>query len=670
MLTELLREFVVQLIGFAIAAAIVGAWRFLSRFPAILVAIGVYLLAIAASLAAGFSPSSFRTEGSPAGTAAFIVVGGVIVFSAVAGLFLFFHGLSRLGGGESATPLRVGVSLASVAVVAGAALAGHDRHRGSGDPGTGAAASIAARQKETARRDRYRLEHEVLRRVEVTEAYALDWAPTADAPALAMRVPAADLRRERGARTATVAQTPDGVRRLDIALAEALPVIATMQLLRDEGMLDDDLFQGLRAEPAKHADGPQFLWAQSGKGSWRVLGFDCGKRALELHESLAAGPSGGPGCHEPKWLARKLPSLFGLEHVRLAARSTRSACRAGFRYRGRPVIVFSQGGACFDEQGVAALMTAAVMLDRMEREAATPPTAAERLAMAKAAVRRCEAAQGKARDLACHHALAVAQPEMASTPEAIALLLRALEAAPDAAAGERAAMLDAAVQALESAGRRESREMLQAHAMRLDDAGQATAGRDRARSRASLDVVLALAPKLLQPDDPLFEKVLWPMTRVQLHPTEMPRRVEALAALEEKARAADPGSEIATRTRYHLCRERANAAIERDTLGACADDLLAAWQARIAARASFEAFRGEGELAASIGRMYASYALIDPAKLPPGREGLQRVRKLAHSRFAILPDKSWVLDALDRMEASLADRARRGWAQALTPVKA
>jgi hypothetical protein len=285
-------------------------------------------------------------------------------------------------------------------------------------------------------------------------------------------------------------------------------------------------------------------------------------------------------------------------------------------------------------------------------------------------VQRCEAARGKARDLACRHALAAVRPEAAATPAAAALLLRALEAAPDAAPGERAAGLDAAVQALESAGRGESREMLQAHAMRLDEAGQSTGARDRARSRDSLDVVLALAPKLLQPEDPLFEKVQWSMTSVQLHPTEIPRRVEALAAREEKARAADPGSEIATRTRYHLCRERAYAAFQRDTLGACADDLFAAWQARIAARAPFDAFRGEGELAASIGRMYASYALLDAARLPAGREGLQRVRALAQSRFAILPDKAWVLDALGKMEASLADRARRGWAQALTPVKA
>lgn len=590
MLTALLHEFVLQAIGFAIAAAIAAAWRFVRRFPALLVAMGVWLLATAASLAAGFSPGNFRTEGSPAGTIAFVVVGSIIVVAGAGGLFLFFHGLVRLGGeADGAVPLRLGVALASAAIVAGAAVAGFKQHRGSGDRASEASASVTARQKATARRDRYRPDHDVVRRVEVRDAYALQWKEKAGAPALAMRIPLADLRREGGAPTVTVFETVDGPRSLDIAIAEVLPTTATMQLLRDDSALDDELYDGLKAAPAKGADAPpQFLWAETGKGAWRVLGFDCGKRSLDLHETLAAG---GSGCHEPKWLERRLPSLFGLEHVRVAAPTGKRFCRAGLRYRGRPVIVFSEG-ACFGENAVASLMAAVALLDRMEREVVAPAPQGERLARARASVERCESAQGKGREPACRHALALVRAEISAAPVAASLLLRALQAVPDARSGDRAASLDAAVQALEAAGRDESREMLQAHAMRLEEIGQSGAERDRARSRASLEVVLTLAPKLLEPDDPYFEKVQALMIRARLHPTEVPRRIAVLEALEEKARAARPGSEIATRTRYNLCRERAYAAIQRDTLAACAEHLLETWQARIAARTSFEAFGG------------------------------------------------------------------------------
>jgi hypothetical protein len=138
--------------------------------------------------------------------------------------------------------------------------------------------------------------------------------------------------------------------------------------------------------------------------------------------------------------------------------------------------------------------------------------------------------------------------------------------------------------------------------------------------------------------------------------TLAPRIVELLEAWDEKAARSLPGSDLALSVRYRLCSERLGANLERETLGACADELMRAWERRIGEGKPFDIFHGEAELAMAIARMRVSHAWAIN-DFDTGRAGVRRVRELVTARFA--PAQSGeLLAALTRMEEGLAASAR------------
>jgi hypothetical protein len=220
----------------------------------------------------------------------------------------------------------------------------------------------------------------------------------------------------------------------------------------------------------------------------------------------------------------------------------------------------------------------------------------------------------------CRHAAALAVAELGTAPaDGAALALRALEAIDDPERTKQLPAIDALLRGLTASGRGESRDALRAHVLRIARGGT---------SPESAEAILTLAPKLLAADDPLFDRV----SRLSMGEAYATRQVALQQAWHEKAASAAPGSDLALKARYRACRARVSANVERETLGACADELMAAWDRRIAENKPFDIFDSEGELAAAIARMYYSHGFA-AQDFAPAAEGVRRVRDKAGARL-------------------------------------
>ena len=232
-------------------------------------------------------------------------------------------------------------------------------------------------------------------------------------------------------------------------------------------------------------------------------------------------------------------------------------------------------------------------------------------------------------------------------------MLRALEARLALGIGIREHMpdLDALIASLAA----ESREAAWAQALRAWDFSGSTAPGAKRAARESLDVALPLAPRVLAADDRVFEAVYRAASAAAVDDAFKPATVELMRAWDAKAAAAAPGSDLALQVRFRLCRERLAANLERETLRACAEDLAAAWERRIAESKGFEPFFSEVELAMHIARMYVSHAWA-VGDFAAGAAGVRRVRERAATRFSS-PQYDDVRQALQKMEAELAAKA-------------
>lgn len=628
----------------AVAGAVVLAFvlllAWLARLhPYIGLFFGLAFLAVPVVQWFTFERRFFQSDGSAAGLVIFVVYAGLGIASASIGVAFAGSAFRRIARGESGTAILTrGQATALVLAIATtvAALLGYRYY---------AAQPYKVKRAQST-------EDRVQQVVTVREAYPLAWKSRGGAPELRLAIPAGDLARESGSPEPSIKETKDGPHVVRLALPEAPD--ASMELHRDDYFVGDDLLMGLDAPRAsRDPSTPESFWVRRDAGGWQFLGLQCKER------TLADMPAAR--CYQPDApLARWVPALFGLENVRMHAIQESSICKFGFRYRERIVKVAARG-RCFSEPGLAMLTSAVAVLHRLGQDTRAPPDAAARMARAAAAVALCEEAAKAAppagtAGIAAHEAsqrvegrcanaerLAVA--ELASAPaEGAALALRAVEGAGDFGGRRQVPTIDAVLAALASSGRGESREALRAHALRIKLGGA---------SAESTDAVLTLAPKVLAADDPLFDAI----SRLSLGEANAARNIVLLQAWHEKAASTAAGSDVALKARYRLCNARVSANVGREGLQACADELMAAWERRVAEGKPFDIFYGEAELAAALARMYYSsgFATEDFAG---GLAGVRRVREKAAARLpadaAHAPLTTMFLD----LEAQLAARAR------------
>jgi hypothetical protein len=356
-----------------------------------------------------------------------------------------------------------------------------------------------------------------------------------------------------------------------------------------------------------------------------------------------------------------------MERVRLHVADDRQPprCTLTFRFHERLADI-KGGGVCFDAANAEALREAVSVLDRISRDTQAPPDAQARLARASEAVKRCEALPRsadpvkQAEPVACERAAREADAALRTHPlEASRLVLRALEAQGQAGRATARRHQDAVLAALEAAGQGQSREALWAHALRLAHIGNSTANAGELQAaKASLDALASQAPARLATDDPLFDKAYFAIGRVRGDETRN-TEIEFVKAWRAKAGNPAPETDLGLKLRYHLCRDLMSANRERETLGACADELMSGWQARAAAGKGFEIVNGEAELAAAIARLYYSqgFATQDFAA---GLEGVRRVREMAVSRASSQPTLGQLEPLFQDLETQLAAKMKPG----------
>ena len=614
-------------------------WRMVSAL--VLLAGAVGLLAIPALLLMDTASWMVQTEGSPAGTILFAVAGSIGLIAAIAGIACAVAGAALTAEGAGSRAL---VFLACLALAVGAAR--HFSVRLAAD----ARDPVKAREWRTRNEAYWAARWEGIERVE-GGMYRLVWKSRKGLPPVELMLPAEDLRPDLEAPPLPEKEGSSPVR-LPLVAAEAGGATLTLYLSDEHERVQRPGGPRYRPDPEIAA-----LWVSRKGGEWRYLGIDCDEARIL---GIAPGAS-APGCHSPpSRLARLLPALEGAHRVALRGDAYPATCRMILPYQARPAVLESPG-ACLGEQNLAALKAAMGLLDRLGRDTAEPPATAERVARVRGATANCETvakdASQRARDAgarrlhraACGHATQLAAREVSEQPDEIApLLLRSLEAGPPAAREIEAGYVGTLLRSLERPGRKDGRDVVHAHVLRIEALGSG-----KALARPSVEAILSHAEELPGPADPLFERIYDAVRKAPLPPAQSSRRLALLADLHEKAAAADPRSELAWKTRYGTCRERASLGVERETLYACADDLLAAWRDRIARSASFAAFDGEAELALAITRMYAQSAEVAPAGA--AALGLRRTRELASAR--IPPDRTEVFDELDKREAQLARAA-------------
>lgn len=487
---------------------------------------------------------------------------------------------------------------------------------------------MAARELERDRKER--IAH---RAVQVTERYTLSWRQRHGAPALRLAVPVADLRRPWLKRVAHVQEGDDGPLRLELVLATPEAADAALRLYRDwDAERLDTVGIPLR-------DGPRFR-VQARDGAWTFLGNDA--------------PSG---------LARSFPWAFGVAEVALrtaeVGERNRRRCVMEFHYAERPVVVEADA-PCTGPSAAQALAASVQLLGRLARDTDSPPPAEARLARVRAAAKQCaEAAQEEARKALCDYAIQLGGAELQSAgAEAGDALVRGMVGAmstigmPPSMAGSE--WLQQGFEAL-GGGRGDGREALLAHTLRLASIGNS---KDTARVKAfdeSLAAVATLAAKHAAAEDPLFELLSQVLGNAVLESeARKAANLELMRGWDEKARATHAGTDIAAKARFRHCFARLRLEAQYAGLNACADELLAAWEARAAGGKTFEPFYTEGDLAIEIGRMYAAHGHAS-GDFPSALASLRRAQQLAAKRF---PADSRVFEFLRWSEEGL-EKARK-----------
>jgi hypothetical protein len=618
-------------------------WRIVAGIALLVGASGLFV--VPAVLMMDTSFFNMRSEGSPAGTILFVLAGSIGFFTALGGVACVISAATVLAWGSgSRGPLVVLACIVAPPLVA-AAVARNFLAQTAAD----ARDPVKSRQASERNEAYWAARWEGVERIDGGR-YRLVWKAHKGQPPVELVLPAEELRPDLDA-----PPLPDkeGSSPVALPLVTADAGGATLTLY-----LSDEHVRAILRNVTSLQD-PEIapLWISRKGGEWRYLGIDC-RRAEMLG---IAGPS-APSCYTPpSRLARLVPELQGLRREVLRGEEYSTSCRMTFPFQGRPAVLESPG-SCLGEKSLAALKAAIGLLERLGNDTAAPPPAAERLARVRSATANCEkAGQGVPRtggdsvargmrDRACGYAIQLAAREMAEQPDDVApLLVRSLEAGPPAARQLKAGYIDAVLRGFGAAARKDTRGFVHAHVLRIEAVGSGAAA-----ARPSVEALLARAAELPGPDDPLFERIYDSVRKAPLPPAYASQRLALLASLHEKAAAVDPRSELAWKTRYGACRERASRGVEREALKACADDLVAEWQDRIARKASFEPFDGEPELAVAITRMYA-----ESAEAAPGGgalQGLRRTRELATTRIA--PHRTEVFDELDKREAQLAPKAQ------------
>ena len=606
-----------------------------------LLAAAAGLLAIPALLAMDTS-WIMHTEGSPGGTIGFVFFAGIGVVAAIAGLACAAAGIGLLAAGSESRGIAVLAALVCVPLVA-AGLARGFLERSAAD----------ARDPVKSRQARERTEAYWAARwegIEPSESgmYRLVWKARKRLPPAELTLPIEDLRPD------LEAELPEpGAGPVRFALPAVQASGATLTLY-----FSDEHENVQRPGGPRYRPDPEIapLWVSRKDGEWRYLGVDCDRaRMLGMQSSTLR-------CYTPDSRLLRIVPLRGVHRATLRGDSYGPNCRTMFPFHARPAVVESPG-SCMDDTSVAALAAAMGLLERLGADTAAPPSPAERLARVRAAAANCEnAAKGlpatggdsaarRMRGVACGYAIQLAAREIAEQPDDVApLLVRSLEAGPPAGRQPRAGYVDAALRGLEAAARKDGRSVVLAYVLRIEALGSGAGA-----ARPSVEALLARADELPGPADPLFERVYDAMRSAPLPAAQASQRLAVLSSLHEKAAAVDARSELAWKTRYGVCRERAAMGVERETLKACADDLVAEWQGRVARTASFAPFDGEPALALAITRMYAQSA--DATSASAGvAQGLRRTRELAAARIA--PHRTEVFDELDRREAQLAAKPK------------
>jgi hypothetical protein len=642
---------VTELVLLLVVGGVVVLLMLLARLhPLISAAIGLALVAVPVLQWITFDPRYFRSDGSAAGLVIFVVYAGVGVFCGVLGVVFLVQGVIAPMRARARPSILTGRQAAAAVLVTIVLLAGVAGYYWRGREW------LAALE----RRDQQR-ESQGVRNVNVAASYALAWRSRGDASALELSVPAADLAvRERPLQ---IHETVDGPVVLPLRLAlSGEPAAARLELWRDDFQVATtpagrDLVLIDPRIGLKNDDRPRF-WVKRNGGAWRFLGTD----------------------YTPHALAAQFPALFGLEQALFHTQQhrDRQECSVIFRYRGR--IAHAVAGAPCAAVGKSLLATSVETLGRLAGESKRPAPLEARLSRARTVVELCEKGEAlrraelrrdpwQARELelgvehVCGYAIDLGAAELAHAPlEAATVALRALSAHIDyvqsAHAGHTVAEI---LRALRAAGRGESREMLWAHAVRLARGSAASEAERKQQIAESFEIVARLGPALpLAADDPVFEHVNRAFREV---PRERDNpgakaHVAVLRAWDAKARATHAGSDLEARVRFWLCHSLPEVSAEHGALRLCADELLAMWEARAAARQSFDAFYNELELAALVVRTYviAGHTSQDFTAVLPG---LRRSVELAEQRFpAAEKDYDQFLAKLRSDEAQIVAKAR------------
>lgn len=121
---------------------------------------------------------------------------------------------------------------------------------------------------------------------------------------------------------------------------------------------------------------------------------------------------------------------------------------------------------------------------------------------------------------------------------------------------------------------------------------------------------------------------------------------------EPTARGAGGPRQAAERQRYDECVAYMRESYRRETLKACADELVAAWDASHGDNKRFANMPDDGSFAGSIGALYASYA-----EATSDRSGaLAGIRALRERTQARYPGNVAALERLDGLAAELGTR--------------
>jgi len=356
MLRELLGELIATGVAVVIVVVVVFLWRLLRRAPFVMAGLGGALLAFAGGIALSWGGINFQTEGSPAGTILFAVLGSVVLGAGFLGLVLAGRGIvdaANLGA------MHLFATVFTMLFVA-AGVGSYFVKRPGGGGGGGGYGGKGDVVDAPIRKFPPMTERGAARSVEIRDAYALAWKERGAAPALRMSIPASRFAFD----TTRIPETQDGPRHVDLVVADVPAGFAWLRLHRDDSEFDDPAQANLYGRILRRAPWQGAFWADEAKRSWRLAGFDCTSPAVENRADLLGDAP--PGCYEAQgFLARWFPSVAGPKRIRLVVDPAGKTCRMMFLYRGRPATL-TAAAPCLDRSSFAALAAAMGQVARLE----------------------------------------------------------------------------------------------------------------------------------------------------------------------------------------------------------------------------------------------------------------------------------------------------------------